>query len=975
MVYQPDQQGNRMSDFSYAGYRASEVQIPTVLAKVVVGDPVEDNTRAIQDAIDQVARFEANSDGFRGAVLIPPGIYRLQGSLRLNVSGVVLRGSGVGEQGTTLVATGIDRRALIMICGEAASAVGAPCPIIDPYIPVNAKKLRVQGASAFSAGDLVQISHPSTKEWIEALGMNDFGGDRHGPSWRPGSRDIHWTRVVTQVDGDTLSLDAPLTLGLDAALGTSTLTKLNGDHLVRNVGTENLRISSTFEQQNPKDEEHAWFGVTIDNARDVWVRRLTCEHLAGSAVAVWETSSRVTVEDCKNLRPIGEIGGLRRNSFFASGQQVLMQRLYSESGIHDFAVGATAAGPNAFVQCESHESLGESGTIDSAACGTLLDDVRIDGQPLSLRNRGYQGQGVGWSSFNGVLWNCTASVIFNERPPAAQNWAVGTHGEYSGNGTWISSDDKVNPASLFYSQLAQRLGKDVADRRAFLNLPPVQGSRAPTREQAAAASEAMMKSRVDMDHWIDTVIARNPIDVSATGLPRTGSVEQQYRPGTSRQKPIVITNGWITIDGSLVIGREASVPWWNGGVRPSDLAQAIPALTRFVPGRFGTGLTDDLSTVAETMLERGQVSIWQHPPLWYERRRDDHTRVKRMDGDVVAPFYETPWARSGQGTAWDGLSKWDVTKTNPWYFERLRSFADIGSEKGLILFNGLYMQHNLLEAGAHYADAPWRPTNNVNRVGIPEPVLFASDKLIYVAQQFYDIKDPDRAELHRTYMRNVLKELADKPNVILFLSEEYTGPLEFVQFWLDVVAKWKAETKKNVHVALCATKDVTDTVLNDEKRAAVVTLIDNRAAEGGWFYQPDGSLYGPQAGQNLSPRQWERLLKPKSAGFDQVIKTVREYRSKYPDKPFVYHGAEPLAWAVLLGGGSLPALPMTTEPKLLAAIPKMKPMKDRIGLTDDAGNQLIYSDQRPSGSDVRPIDIRTGRITKGSTKVFWTVSQ
>ena len=193
--------------------------------------------------------------------------------------------------------------------------------------------------------------------------MNDFGGDRHGPSWRPGSRDIHWTREVTRVDGDTLSLDAPLTLGLDAAMGKSTLTKLNGQHLVRNVGVENLRIISTFDQQNPQDEEHAWFGVTIDNARDVSVRRFTCEHLVGSAVAVWEASSRVTVEDCKNLQPIGEIGGLRRNSFFASGQQVLMQRLYSESGVHDFAVGATAGGPNAFVQCESHESLGDSGTI------------------------------------------------------------------------------------------------------------------------------------------------------------------------------------------------------------------------------------------------------------------------------------------------------------------------------------------------------------------------------------------------------------------------------------------------------------------------------------------------------------------------------------------------------------------------------------------------------------------------------------
>ena len=135
VVYQPDQQGNRMPDFSYAGYRASEVQIPTVSAKVVVGDPVEDNTRAIQDAIDQVSRLEANPDGFRGAVLIPPGIYRLQGSLRLSVSGVVLRGSGAGEHGTTLVATGVDRRALIIVCGEAARAMGDLAPSLTRTFP------------------------------------------------------------------------------------------------------------------------------------------------------------------------------------------------------------------------------------------------------------------------------------------------------------------------------------------------------------------------------------------------------------------------------------------------------------------------------------------------------------------------------------------------------------------------------------------------------------------------------------------------------------------------------------------------------------------------------------------------------------------------------------------------------------------------------------------------------------------------
>ena len=60
------------------------------------------------------------------------------------------------------------------------------------------------------------------------------------------------------------------------------------------------------------------------------------------------------------------------------GQQTLFQRCYSKQGIHDFSAGFCAAGPNAFVQCDSEESLGFSGSIDSWACGLLFDVVNID---------------------------------------------------------------------------------------------------------------------------------------------------------------------------------------------------------------------------------------------------------------------------------------------------------------------------------------------------------------------------------------------------------------------------------------------------------------------------------------------------------------------------------------------------------------------------------------------------------------------
>ncbi len=971
LVYAPDDRGGRIVDFSFAGYRAGEAPIPTVPARLVVGEPSRDNTAAIQAAIDQVALLPLDRDGFRGAVLIPPGEYAVNGSLILRTSGVVLRGSGAGQGGTTLRATGTDRRTLVEMRGQPTVRSPETRIVADDYVPLNATKLSLENVAGLEIGDAIDITWPSSKEWIAFLGMNDFGGDRHGPSWRPGSRDIHWLRTITRIDEATITLDAPLTLALDAKFGKSTVTKLDSTALLRNAGVENLRIVSDVGSGNAKDEEHAWFGVGIEYARDVWVRRVTCENLVSSAVAAWETASRVTVEDCKNQHPVGEIGGWRRIGFFTRGQQVLMQRLHSENGLHDFAVGLAAAGPNAFVQCEAVDSLGESGAIDSAACGTLLDRVRIDNAAVSLRNRDYAGQGVGWASFNGVLWNTIAPVNIIQKPAGAQNWAFGAHGEFSGNGAWANSDDSVDPDSLFYAQLEERVGKAGKDR-AHLILPGVQGSRAPTLESAAEAIEVSKKPRVDMSSWIDQLARHDPLPVSTANVPSASPPSTELDQLSAIPETLSISNGWLTLGGKLAIGGQIGVPWWRGGLRPDDIAQASPAITRFVPGRTGAGYTDNLDELTTQLSDRGTVSVLQHPPLWYERRRDDHSRVKRMDGEVVAPFYETPWARSGEGTASDGLSRWDVTKVNRWYFDRLKRFADLGQQKGLVLFNGFYMQHSVLEAGAHYADAPWRTANNINSVGIPEPVFFAGDKLIYVAEQFYDVANKDRALLHRTYMRNVLNELADKPNVILFLSEEYTGPLAFTQFWLDTVAEWKKETGKDVKVALYATKDVTDAILADEKRAAVVTILYNRFNNGddtGWWHQPDGSRYAPEGGKNLSPRQWSRLLKPKNAGFEQVWKAVREYRMKYPDKPFVYDGPPELGWAVLVGGGSIAPLPKTTDPALLAAIVKMKPTDN--GLADDAGNRLELVDHKPTGNHVCGIDMKTGQVTTSDSRLYW----
>jgi hypothetical protein len=286
----------------------------------------------------------------------------------------------------------------------------------------------------------------------------------------------------------------------------------------------------------------------------------------------------------------------------------------------------------------------------------------------------------------------------------------------------------------------------------------------------------------------------------------------------------------------------------------------------------------------------------------------------------------------------------------------------------LVLINSAYMQHSILEAGAHYCDFPWRTANNINNPGFPEPVYYAGDKRVFIGNQFYDVSNPTRRELHRTYIRHQLDELGDKPNVIHLTSEEYTGPLQFVQFWLDTISEWEKETGKKPLIGLSATKDVQDAILADPQRAAVVNVIDIRY----WHYQSDGQAYAPKGGINLAPRQHARLLKPEPTSFEQIARAVSEYRIKYPDKAVIYSaegpGEDKDGWGTLMGGGSLAALRTKLDPALASEIATMTP-KDPNVLGDDKGeNYLVHGGEGaklpfdPAGFAKQSVDSSSGRV-------------
>lgn len=850
LAYSADAEGNRAIDFSHAGYGGGGEAIPFVAAKITVTADGRTDGRRIQAALDAVAALPAGPDGFRGAVLLASGRFVIEGSLRVNASGVVLRGSGQDEKtGTVLVASGQSRRTLIEVGGrgDRAEIADSRKKITDAFVPVGAKKVTVEDAAGFPVGTAIVVRRPSTAAWITDVGMGTFSGWRpERISWSPGSRDIVWERVVTAVEGNTLTLDAPITNSLDAKLGGGTVARYEFPGRIERVGVEHLRCVSEFDRAFPQDEEHAWAGIALDKVANAWVRQVTAQHFVCYAVAVQADAKAITVEDCTALDPVSELAAYRRRTFSIAGQLTLVQRCTSTRGLHDFTTGFATAGPNVFLQCRANEALDWSGPSESWASGVLYDNVIIRGNALRMLNRGPEVQGAGWTAANSLLWNCESTEIQIQSPPGAQNQAYGSKG--------LIVDDNLRPDlrrapyqpfvrggaqkpdSLYLAQLAERRGPQAAAR-----------------------------------------LARVAISTSAQGARALAASDIPAPPKPAPVKPLRIENAQFTIDGQRAFTTAQNWSWYLGQLprhlaRPSGLA-----ITRFSPGEYGPGQTDRLEDVVAALPPGG--AFVHHYGLWYDRRRINHnfygSPELRAD-DVTPPFMEMPWARSGRGTDWNGLSKYDLTRFNPWFFQRVKDFADLADARGRILYFNFYFQHFVQETRAHYVDFPWRPVNCLQATDMPDENPAGS--------AFWDPSHPVRRDLHRRYIFHCLEVLKDNANVVFGIDREYSGGLPFVQFWLDTIAEWQKAKGKKVLIALEVPKAIMDAILADPVRRPLIAAIDFHH----WNYRADGSLFAIEGGLNLAPReQLQRAAalpnQPRPGGPEQRYRALREYRDAFPE--------------------------------------------------------------------------------------------
>src|SRR5262245_50591613 len=76
LVYKTTERGDRILDFSYAGYMGGGVRIPDVPVKKRLSPSGTDDSAAIQAAVDEISKLPLDG-GFRGAVLLGTGTFHV----------------------------------------------------------------------------------------------------------------------------------------------------------------------------------------------------------------------------------------------------------------------------------------------------------------------------------------------------------------------------------------------------------------------------------------------------------------------------------------------------------------------------------------------------------------------------------------------------------------------------------------------------------------------------------------------------------------------------------------------------------------------------------------------------------------------------------------------------------------------------------------------------------------------------------
>ena len=502
-----------IQDFSYAGYRRGEAEIPTPTTRlrnavtVDGADPTgaTDSTTAIQTALDAVG----NAGG--GVVLLPPGTYRIslptaQSSsvLRFAKDHTILRGSGSGRTFLLNHSTKMRSKSVLFVRGnDNPSALSSTPLTADVLTPV--KRLQVADAKSFRVGDIVSVRWDFTQAWIDEHGQTAvWTAGANAPASAIYQREV---MAVNAAEG-WIETDIPARY-YHRVRDRARVEKYNSR--IEECGIEGLSIGNvqhpgkgwqSDDYQVPGTggyDVHASWVIHLSRARNCWVRDVhsyqpagnssTCQILSnGIQLAI---SSNITLRNCSMKRP--QYGGSGGNGYMfrmTHGNDCLVDRCLADFSRHGFVNSHAGSSGNVFHKCEDRHtksSTGDTGYIQTGGDGSdnhmhfshssLWDQCHAHESWWEAVHRGWNHQAL--AAAHCVYWNTSGSgsAAVNggkivRSGQARYGYVIGTHGAQHGielrsTGKSLPLDiaegegkgRTLSPSSLYQDQLARRLGR------------------------------------------------------------------------------------------------------------------------------------------------------------------------------------------------------------------------------------------------------------------------------------------------------------------------------------------------------------------------------------------------------------------------------------------------------------------------------------------------------------------------------------
>ena len=165
---------------------------------------------------------------------------------------------------------------------------------MSPSAPTS---FTVDSTANLKVGQTVIVSRPSTQAWIDAIGMNLLT-----IPWTPGSKNLDSDRVITAINGNIITIDAPLTNSLDPQYGGGTINAYTWSGRIQQVGIMNMYTYSDYTGSNvpgtpDTDTTHATGVLTMDDVANAWVDNITADNYSLNDIEVGNGAKWVTFND------------------------------------------------------------------------------------------------------------------------------------------------------------------------------------------------------------------------------------------------------------------------------------------------------------------------------------------------------------------------------------------------------------------------------------------------------------------------------------------------------------------------------------------------------------------------------------------------------------------------------------------------------------------------------------------------------